>query len=431
MNLSIKIISLTIALAFASLTSPTLAQENKPMFEAGIGQVEMNVPAGLDMWGYLPPRKSTGTMDPLTARIFVFKSGASSVALVTLDLGRTFGKPQMDYVRGIAREKAGVQDVVFTASHTHSGPYLYDEYPDGKTPDWLQTILDDIAAGIIKTANTTFPARLGADRARAEIGHNRRLVLPDGRVKMLWANPTKTPTHPVDTEATLLRIDDASGNARGVLVGYACHPVVFGPDNAEYSADFPGAMSSYVAKNIAGNPVVAYVQGGCGDINPFMDKRRLEEDAVRHMKEAGEELGRAVVDAIAKLQTAQPANPSVQLAIETLTLKDRRDPEKSYQAPVTVLLLNKDTSFVGLPGEPFLDFQLDLKRRAIVPTNFFMGYTNGYLRYIPTIRAAAEGGYGASDRVAMTEVGAGERMMIEAYKMLYTMLGKLNTEPSE
>jgi neutral ceramidase len=405
------------------------AQEDRTMFQAGIGQVEMDIPTGLDMWGYLPPRKSIGTLDPLTARIFVFKAGEASVALVTLDLGRTFGKMQMDHVRAIAREKAEVQDVVFTASHTHSGPYLFDEYPDGKTPDWQQQILDEIAAEIVRVAGALFPARLGATRARAEIGHNRRFMLPDGRVKMLWANPTKIPTHPVDTEATILRIDDMEGNARGVLVGYACHPVVFGPDNAQYSADFPGAMSRLVAAAIPGNPTVAYVQGGCGDINPFMDKRRLGEDAIRHMKEAGEELGRAVIAAVKDLKASPPANPSVDLAIEVVELKDRRNPEPRYQAPVTVLLLNKEVCFVGLPGEPFLQFQTDLKARAGVPTAFFMGYTNGYLRYFPTIRAAAEGGYGASDRVAMTEVGAGERMMYEAYKMLYRMTGKLSPTP--
>lgn len=399
------------------------------MLEAGVGQVEMQLPTGLDMWGYLPTRKSIGTLDPLTARIFFFKAAEVNVAFVTLDMGRTFGKPQMDYVRKIVREKAGVQDVIFTASHTHSGPYLLDEYPDNKTPDWQVKILDDIAAGIVKAATSTFPAKIGSGHTRAEIGHNRRMVWADGRVKMLWANPTKIPTFPIDTEVTLLRIDDMQGNARGVLVGYACHPVIFAADNQRYSADWPGAMSRFVSAGLPGNPVVAFVQGGSGDINPFMDKRPIAEDAVRTMNEVGEEIGRAVLTAAKAIKTDVPAKPLIQLSAETLTLADRRKPEKTYEAPVTVLVLDTDTCFVCIPGEPFVDFQLDLKRRSGLPTTFFVGYANGYLRYFPTIRAAAEGGYGASDFVAMTEVGACERMMYRAYNMLYKLTGKLSQTP--
>ncbi len=405
----------------------------------GVERVEMEFPRGLDMWGYTP-RPNQGVRDPLYARIFVFDSGDRSVALVTLDLGRTFAVPQLERVRDRVRRSAGVDDVIFTASHTHSGPYLRDLYPDG-TPEWENEVVDRLTEGIESAASSTFEARIGAARGRVEIGHNRRFVRADGSVKMLWANPTRISTFPVDPEVVVLRIDDERGRVRGVLVGYACHPVIFGPDNLEYSADFPGAMSRRVGEILPGSPVVAFIQGGAGDINPFMDKRELPEDAVRSMVEAGTTLGEEVARVAAAIQTEAPSNVSVQEYRETITMRTRPAPPSArrtafapvadtIEADLTVLLVAGTYAFVGLPGEPFVEFQLDLKRRfAALDAVFLMGYTNGYVRYFPTIRAAVEGGYGADRAVSIVEVGAGERMMRRAYVELWHMTGRLGTEP--
>jgi hypothetical protein len=56
---------------------------------------------------------------------------------------------------------------------------------------------------------------------------------------------------------------------------------------------------------------------------------------------------------------------------------------------------------------------------------FFLGYCNDYQQYVPTIEAAAEGGYGADPLVSPVEVGAGERMIDRALVNLYKMRGKL------
>lgn len=406
------------------------AQIEFESLRVGVAQTEMVFPEGLNMWGYTP-RKNEGKLDPLMARVFVFDSGPTRVALVTLDLGRTFNSESMDRVRRRVAELAGVDHVIFTASHTHSGPYLLDEYPNGKTPDWELSVLDTIAEAIEEAAGSTFQAKLAIAHGSARIGHNRRFIRNDGTVKMLWTNPTKISTYPVDPEVTIVRIDDMTGEPRGVLVGYACHPVVFGPDNLEYSADFPGAMARLVADRLKGDPVVAFIQGGCGDINPYMDKRRLEEGAVALKDRVGAELGNEVVRAIGNVASETPAHPSVKVVTETITFRSRRRPEsQTFDAVLTVMTLNDRICFVGLPGEPFVEFQMELKRRAGMQAAFFMGYTNGYLRYFPTIRAAVEGGYGADTQVSIVEVGAGERLMLRAYNHLYRMTGRLSDQPS-
>ncbi|HEX2522546.1 MAG TPA: hypothetical protein VHP35_10510, partial [Terriglobia bacterium] len=59
--------------------------------KAGAARVEITPPIGHQLWG-LASRvgPSTGVLDPLYARVLVLKSANTSLAVVALDLGRTF-----------------------------------------------------------------------------------------------------------------------------------------------------------------------------------------------------------------------------------------------------------------------------------------------------------------------------------------------------
>jgi hypothetical protein len=60
-----------------------------------------------------------------------------------------------------------------------------------------------------------------------------------------------------------------------------------------------------------------------------------------------------------------------------------------------------------------------------------LGYTNGYFAYLPTIAAAARGGYGANSTVNPTEVGTGERMLNTGLISIYELLGMLSETPGK
>jgi len=100
------------------------------------------------------------------------------------------------------------------------------------------------------------------------------------------------------------------------------------------------------------------------------------------------------------------------------------------QLPVTTVLLNQDLAFVGMPGEPFVEFQMQLRAKSPLPNSFLIGYTNGYFAYFPTIAAAARGGYGANSTVNPTEVGTGERMLNTGLISIYELLGKFSDRPN-
>ena len=74
----------------------------------------------------------------------------------------------------------------------------------------------------------------------------------------------------------LLRVEDADGRAKALLVHYAAHAVVLGPTSCKYSADYPGVLQSAVERELEGTQVM-FVQGGAGDINPLFQGRSGKE----------------------------------------------------------------------------------------------------------------------------------------------------------
>ncbi len=424
-------------------------------FRAAAAKVEVTPEGSETLWGYGDRSgPATGVLDPLFAKVVVFEADALRVAFVTLDLGRTFNGEGMQQIRDRVQESVDVGQVFFCASHTHSGPVISDTYPNGERPPWEQNALTRISEAIEDASRRLVPAKIGVGYGETFIGHNRRKIEADGSVTMLWRNAAKSPTSPVDPRVGVIRLDDTDGNVIAVLVSYACHPVVLGPDNLEYSADFPGAMAAVVEDELGEEAVCLYVQGAAGDINPFFDKMARAEDGIKRMHETGQQLGNEVVTVARTITTESPTHPSLTFAMDKLTfkprwnvdkvlamLKERMEPEvydryRDYltaplECPVMSLVINGDIALMGMPGEPFTEFATSYRARSPVRHSFFVGYANGYYGYFPTISAAVSGGYGADTIVARAEVGAGEQMVDRAIIQHYELLGKLPSVPSD
>jgi neutral ceramidase len=250
----------------------------------------------------------------------------------------------------------------------------------------------------------------------------------------------------------VLRIDSEDGKTIAMLVNYACHPVVLGPENLQYSADYPGEMRRVVEAAYPG-AVCLFVQGGAGNINPYYDKTPLMEDAVALMRETGRAVAREVLKVAAGIKPHTVPDTELRIARETLQFKARfdekkvlaaTDPQKltlsgrlhieaatrgPYEAPVTTMLLGREFAYVGVPCEIFVDFQMNLRERMPEFPIIFGGYTNKNLGYVPTIKAAVDGGYGASQIGSYLEVGAGNRMIDTAIVRLATWTGRLRPKP--
>jgi neutral/alkaline ceramidase-like enzyme len=416
--------------------------------QAGAAAVELRPPFGIEMGGYgARIGVAGGILDPLQAKILVFEGKDRGVALVTLDLVGVLPIPLLDEIRARVKTSTGIEDVIFNASHTHSGPLPVD-----KASEWQSTAVSDIAKGIERAWKSRRTARIGIGTGSVRIGHNRNYDMSEGKGKMLWRNETRLPTAPVDPTVMVLRIDSEDGKPIAVLVNYACHPVVLGPENLQYSADYPGEMRRVVESSYPGT-VCLFVQGGAGNINPYYDKTPLIEDAVALMRETGRTLAAEVLRVIAAIKPHRVSDTDLRIARDTLQFKARFNQEKvlaatdpqhltlsgrlhieaatrgPYDAPVTTMLLGREFAYVGMPCEIFVDFQMNVRERVRDFPIIFAGYTNKNLGYVPTIKAAVDGGYGASQIGSYLEVGAGNRMIDAAVVRLAYWTDKLHSKP--
>lgn len=448
-----------LTLSFFLLTS--IGALHAATFKAAVAKADITPPAGLPMYGFLDRIKenklSTGTLDPLYARVLVLEVGNKRLALVTLDLGRTFNADELARLREQAKSSSGIGELLVVASHTHSGPNILDVYPGNRAPDWELAAVRKIEAAISEAAGRLQEARIGSGRGEVYIGYNRRQVHGNATVTMLWTNPEKQPTFPIDPAVLVLRIDDREGKPLAILVNYACHPVVLGPDNLQYSADYVGTMASTVERSFGGAPLCLFLQGGDGDINPYYATTALSDDAIGKRNWTGKQIGDEVVRVTREIKTDAPGDPAIDFADDVMSFplrwnskafragllqsygprvfEDHADllvhdpPPDHLDLRVTTVLLNHRIALIGMPGEPFVDFQINWKDRCPVRDALFLGYANGYFDYFPTIEAAAHGGYGAGDSNTYIEVGAGERMLRQALTHVYEMTGKLHDAP--
>ena len=270
-------------------------------------------PAGAELlWGYEDRQApATGMLDPLYARVLVLEAGERRLALVTLDLGRSFGAASFARLRDSAKRSSGISCLLVAASHTHSAPVIRDEYKDGP-PAWERTALEKIERAIEQAAKSLEPARIGTGTGVAYIGHNRLRLNTDGSVSWFERNLTRIPTSPVDPTVSVIRVDRADGSPMAVLTNYACHPVVFGSDNLRYSADFPGVMNRVVEEKVGGRVLSFFLQGAPGDINPYYAVTPIEQDAVKMRDWTGERLGREAARVAAEIHTENSTDTGIE-----------------------------------------------------------------------------------------------------------------------
>ncbi len=419
-------------------------------FRAGAAVADLTPPVGLPLVGYTASgRNATGTHDPLEARALVFDDGTRRIALVALDLIFPPLEPEMRAIRDRVRRDARVGDVIFVASHTHSGPSIFAG-ASAEIDAWLPHLVDRIATAIEGAAGALEDARLGAGWGHTQIGANRRYQPVDGASAsseiMWWRNATRASSFPVDPAVGVLRIDKPNGQPLAILVNYACHPVIYGPDNKQYSADFPGAMRRTIEAAFPGATAL-FLQGAAGDINPYYDKTPLLENAEELVRKMGRQLGEEAIRVARAIRPEAPRVAELGLRVKEVPAPwryDRAESEALFakqpgrgpipryplwgdppKLPVTTFVIAREFAFAGMPAEPFVEFQMNLRARSPLPYTFFLGYCNGNINYIPTIQAAARGGYGADNSITRVEPGTGEEMIHRAIAAIYQLTGKM------
>ncbi len=392
-------------------------------------------------------------LDPIFARVLVLKSAETSLAIVSLDLILFSSKKVITE----AKAKWKIDHVILSSSHTHTSTiprglcptgavrsWGWDYFQDdpGVTVDWPGLSEDPwyaateakIVAAIGEASSNLFPAQVLAGRGPFEsayMAHNRRLVGADGKVTDMWDNPKRLPTKPVDPTVGVMQVNDRSGKPRAFLVHYACHPVGL-MGSGVLSRDFPGAMVDYVEQELGSDCMAMFLQGAAGDLDPY-DMRLRGEHGFNLMRQTGISLGKGALRVAKTLKPRQDAGSSSIKVKENLVKLPHRNGGKVTEACVMTAVINDDLALVTIPGEPFIQHQLDLTAKSPLASTFLLGYAycgagSPFLIYVPTVQAVKEGGYGADvNRCSFVSGDAGERMVNTGVTTIKELLARDGT----
>ncbi|WP_206107740.1 hypothetical protein [Paludisphaera rhizosphaerae] len=393
-----------------------------------------------------------GVHDDLHARALVLDGGRNSLALLTVDsigYDNALLGPGRDFTRELRERvaaKTGLEpgSILLAASHTHSAPETIGLTPFrdvAGVPDWIESHLNDLVATVVEAWERRVPvrARFGSRRVD-EVARYRRIVLKDGRLNRAGALPTPEQTAEpwaLDEDLSVLYLETLDGHPHAVVLNYTAHPVI-AMLLPPVSADYPGAATALVETQLPG-AVCLFTQGAAGNINSRQVSTNFDDVGA-----TGRRLGAAAMATIDALKTSPPTAidaldvrsqvcelegrpcPSVEEAARLaeaqpndrnrrLARLARKLSEEPLRAEVQVMRLGPLT-WVGLPGEPFVETGLALKKAG---ASFVVGYANGYLGYLPIRRAYDEGGYEA-DPGPWSRVGPGsaERLQEIAERLL-------------
>lgn len=398
------------------------------MFKASAAQIDLQPRVGDWMTGFAARVKpTTGMHDPIMARAVLLDDGATQLAIVVCDL-IGFTSAVVAKLRQRIEQACGIPaaHVLISCTHTHSGPASmpFRGVMGYINAEWLAEAQRKIVDLVASLPAMLQPAQLAhAATQIAQIGYNRQDA-----------------ARAVDDELNALAFESADGAAIATLANYGTHPVVLGPSNLLFSADYPGEVAR--ALSAARGGIGMFLQGTSGDIDPvvyrdrgwgsgtFDDTRAMGEriaqaalDALRDAPRTADVTLRAYSKQIA-IPLDSPPDADARAALATDFEADRRNgiaQGDAVQEGVALAMLDwlrelegalqdgslpthlqaelfaaaiNDVRIVAVPFETYTDIGLRVKQALRPNKTLFAGYANGLFGYCPTAWAKDQGGYG-------------------------------------
>ena len=389
--------------------------------KVGHGLAPLEVPVGTALGGYADRGQlSTGTADPLQVHAITVQDGSLRWALVVVDA--ICVNTDLTSLVDTQARAAGVDLVWTCATHTHSGPETGCRPGGAPTPaPWLKVISVAAAAAIAAAVASEEPARLQQSTTKVpNVASVRRFG--DGLIDL-----------PVD----VLQVRSTSGTDQliGVLGILPIHPTVLPAASTVASADLHGAVRRALGRALGSDSWVVMATGAAGDISTRGVRRGRDLPECDRLAELFSVAIQKTIRAIevpaspttgagtssrllawrsapVMLRTAHHApeefgqgpgmEPDDPLSRQAYTLRQAIESvstitgtTEEITAWVHVLRMG-DLTFVGLPGEPFLDLREQLEALVASDGNgrasralLLLGYVNGYVGYLPT-RSAYE-----------------------------------------
>jgi neutral ceramidase len=396
-------------MAAAWMAPLCVAQEQAGNFRASVVKVDITPSSSKWLAGY-PARQSTGVHDHLFHRIVALDDGHTQFFLISSDLC-LFAPSVYDELTAQLKRETGIEplQVWWTVTHTHSAPEVgphglpklmmperYKHAPDQEYTAWVEKVLIE---GIKEARAKLAPARMAVGTGFSAANINRRARDVDGHIS-LGLNPDG----PTDRQIGLIRIERPDGMPVALIANYSIHGTALGQENTLISGDAPGTVAAYVEEKL-GAPML-FINGAAGNLAPIYTVQ--PSFTAFHITEFNVLLGDRILAANRSISTAisQVRLRLGERAVETPRrtgfgwdeslgnyLRAGSGEAGIIRLPVRFLIINEDLALWSAPVELFCEISMNIRDHSPYPHTFYFGYSNGWLGYLATRKAFAEGGY--------------------------------------
>ncbi len=430
----------------------------------GTARVKITPALGTPMAGYYSERAAAGVHDDLWAKSIVIESGATSAALVALDIITT-DRAFVQEARRLIRETAGIpgENVMISATHAHTGPVISGSSArtaafggdQGLAAAYTKTLPGLIAESVRLARAQLTPAKVLAGLGREDgLSFNRRFHMKDGSVG--W-NPGRLnpnilrPAGPIDPSIPVLHFVSRAGQPLALYVNFAMHLDTVG--GLEISADYPYTLANLLGAVKGAGMLTMFTLGTAGDINHINVRWADQPKGPAEAARIGTVLAGAVLHTLPLLEEV-PDTPlrclsatvrlplpelkpgDVQRAHETTARQGKGGKEPAFlelvdafkimdveerrgqplEVEVQVITLGSDIALVGLPGEIFVELGLAIKQASPFKYTVVAQLANGSIGYVPTRQAWTQGNYEVVS--ARCAAGSGEQLVEAASRLL-------------
>jgi hypothetical protein len=425
--------------------------------KVGLSKVDITPPLTVPMAGFaarpLPP---IGVHDPLYARALVVSDaepGAVTTVLVVLDVVSIPPDLASDIRRGIATELEVPAGAVMVATiHTHGGPATDERGNESaEIRDYAKSLCQRAVSSAVEAAQNLIPARMVLNFGNEPtVGKNRRrpggvidpsvqtLRIEDASGKVVGMFCSYA-CHPVTLgpDNRLITADYPGAVVRTLEATYPDAIAIFATGCAGQINTGHRAEDSFSTQP--------------SNVRTFAEMTRLGRAIAGAAVQASEHAAgpRGTPSATAPANNGRPQVSAVTVSVEAPWLPvDEPDAFRAravaWRREAAALETDNDAGtaeakrdrllrwaawaertaasapyprgvaldvtamrwgnivIVGLPGEPFVEFALDIRRRS-APNVVVLGYANGVPGYVPHRSAYPEGGY----EVAQAHIGYG------------------------
>ena len=441
------------------------------IFNVGAATVDITPRNSQFLFGYPHvERYSTGVHDPLYSTALAIRNADTSLLYVANDV-IFVSKALVARARARISRQTGIvpENIVISATHTHSGPITVDHASNKGDPivpaasrEFLGRLEDGIVAAGCAAVEQAVPATLAyAVADGSSVGTNRH-----------------DPGGTRNTSVPLLIARSTDGSPIAAMLVCAMHPTVLHEDSTLVSADFPGFARRRIREGIGREIPILHHTGPCGNLSPrhvtkantFAEAERIgrslgsailsawqsaepiEQMTIGRLTAGVELVTRslpAVDEAEARLQAAREryqelmhdpeATPQLRRSAEvdvfgaeetvtlaTLQASGELDEFVAASMPAEIAVTTVgDVSFVAWPGEFFVEYALAIEREF--PRTHVISMAGGELQgYIVTQEAVLAATYEAGNALFSAESGA---LVLNGTRALLRQLGAGSEDP--